>query len=316
MAQRRGLSGRGHSLSSPLPRKKYALRRSPPHRSIQPALGPVQSEDASRGPLLPLHQNLRRLPSRMLAKYPDSDIMDDAPPVVGDKRKRNENTRFHGRPDRGTGRTKRLKAANGARQSHSSDEESDSSRDDDGDGSGSSKYPAPILDTTDTQLLEDQYFIHSAPSQELHRLLKDELLRLYTLAGLGEEDSSAATKHDIVDAIVSARDDLEELPPSSPRGDGHSSGYSSEEHESDLLGSPGSSKRPGGGQLRRRATTNGQPSRALPRPTKTRTMSWNVPVLQLPQRRNLARRSSDAEVTSTPIARFISSAVFFFFQSD
>jgi hypothetical protein len=50
-------------------------------------------------------------------------------PPTGAKRKRNENSRLQGRPDRGSGRPKRLKAANGTAHIQHSDSDSDTSRD-------------------------------------------------------------------------------------------------------------------------------------------------------------------------------------------
>lgn len=55
------------------------------------------------------------------------------------------------------------------------------------------------------------------------------MVRLYGAAGL-TEDAELLTKHEIVDCIVAARDDLASLPPSSPPGlpDSGSSDYSSD----------------------------------------------------------------------------------------
>jgi mitogen-activated protein kinase kinase kinase 13 len=65
--------------------------------------------------------------------------------------------------------------------------------------------------------------------KELLRLRKDALVRLYTCAGLSD-DFDALTKHDLVDAIISARDDLVDLPPSSPSGCTSSDGSSDDGH--------------------------------------------------------------------------------------
>ncbi|KAG8891591.1 hypothetical protein FRB99_003469, partial [Tulasnella sp. 403] len=53
----------------------------------------------------------------------------------------------------------------------------------------------------------DDYYIASAPPWQLHRLLKDELLRLYDIAGLADEEDGGEdlTKNDLVNAIVRAR---------------------------------------------------------------------------------------------------------------
>lgn len=79
-------------------------------------------------------------------------------------------------------------------------------------------------------LLAEDYLIHQAGSRQLNRLRKDDLLRLHDLAGLSDLDEDS-TKSDIINAIISSRNDGNELPPSSPPGrtDGHSSGYSSDE---------------------------------------------------------------------------------------
>jgi mitogen-activated protein kinase kinase kinase 13 len=76
----------------------------------------------------------------------------------------------------------------------------------------------------------DNHLIHEASERELLRLRKEELVRLYAEAGLSE-DPESLTKPEIVNAIIEARDDTAELPPSSPpgRGDGNSSDYSSED---------------------------------------------------------------------------------------
>lgn len=75
----------------------------------------------------------------------------------------------------------------------------------------------------------DNYLINAAEARQLLRLRKDELVRLYAAAGL-TEDAELLTKHEIVDCIMAARDDLASLPPSSPpgAGDSGSSDYSSD----------------------------------------------------------------------------------------
>jgi hypothetical protein len=74
------------------------------------------------------------------------------------------------------------------------------------------------------------YFVNQAPTRELLRLRKYRLQELHRSAGLSE-DPETLTKQEIVDAITSARDELAELPPSSPYGnDGaNSSEYSSDD---------------------------------------------------------------------------------------
>lgn len=61
------------------------------------------------------------------------------------------------------------------------------------------------------------YLVHQAPTRELLRLRKGRLQDLHRTAGLSD-DPEMLTKHEIVDAIISARDDLAELPPPSPYG--------------------------------------------------------------------------------------------------
>lgn len=74
--------------------------------------------------------------------------------------------------------------------------------------------------------IADDFLIHHAGVRQLSRLRKDELVRLSELAGLTELDD--ATKSDIINAIITSRNDRD-LPPSSPPGHGHSSGYSSDD---------------------------------------------------------------------------------------
>ena len=66
-------------------------------------------------------------------------------------------------------------------------------------------------------LIAVDYLINQAPARELLRLRKGRLQDLHCSAGLSD-DPETLTKQEIVDAIVTARDDLAELPPSSPYG--------------------------------------------------------------------------------------------------
>ncbi|KAF9469339.1 hypothetical protein BDZ94DRAFT_1293737 [Collybia nuda] len=125
----------------------------------------------------------------------------------------------------------------------------------------------------------DDHLINSAQPKQLSRLRKVDLIRLYELVGLSD-DAEALTKSEIVDAIISARDDLAELPPSSPpgRGDGNSSDYCSSDdgnvagdEETDIGGPSGSTPNQYMG-LRRRATI-GDVSKNVGRPIKGRSMS-------------------------------------------
>jgi hypothetical protein len=101
-------------------------------------------------------------------------------------------------------------------------------------------------------------------------------VRLYIAAGLSD-DAETLTKSEIIDAIVAARDDIAELPPSSPpgRGDDNSSEYSSDDgnvagDEETDIGGPRC--RPGGIGLRRRATLNDF-GRVNGRPVNGRSLS-------------------------------------------
>lgn len=101
---------------------------------------------------------------------------------------------------------------------------------------------------------------------------------MYIATGL-TEDAETLTKSEIVDAIISARDDIAELPPSSPpgRGDGNSSEYSSDdgnvaEDETDIARAPKQNLGPRGFGLRRRATINDL-GKTDGRPAKGRSLS-------------------------------------------
>ncbi|KAJ7583003.1 hypothetical protein C8J56DRAFT_1028895 [Mycena floridula] len=271
MAQRR--ASPQTSVSSPVVRKKYPLRRSPPYRR-GPSSASVNFDSSrstaapdSRPVLVPLHTNLRRLPSRMLLAQKDSEINGTGrqhfTAQTGGKRKRvpsaNENNAHHdGRDTRGSNRAKRFKTSVDSRMEYSSDEDQGSSMDIDAASQSSSRDSDVEEEEVDDEQEDestDDYLINSAQPQQLLRLRKDELVRLYTLAGLSD-DADALTKSDIVDNIVSARDDLASLPPSSPtgRGDGNSSDFSSDDgnpiDDNDPLAIPPHFS------LRRRATTN------------------------------------------------------------
>ena len=75
----------------------------------------------------------------------------------------------------------------------------------------------------------EEYYLNDANVKELLRLRKDALVRLYTSAGLSD-DFDALTKHDLAEAIISARDDIADLPPSSPSGCTSSDGSSDDGH--------------------------------------------------------------------------------------
>ncbi|KII89063.1 hypothetical protein PLICRDRAFT_40703 [Plicaturopsis crispa FD-325 SS-3] len=296
MAQRRSphrVSATSTSTTSsgppPLSRKRYSLRRIPgssrrralavanrfPHASSSHAPSTTDASDddselgSQRQVLVPLHPNLRRLPSRVLLIPKNEPEMrhrefDDAP--VGAKRKRvasasNENEHTHGHPTRGSGRMKRLRSANSSDEEISamdidqpgqwimSPENSDDEEDED----------AVAEDSTDDHLISE------ASPRHLLRLRKDELVRLYTFAGL-TRDAESLTKPEIVQAIVAARDDFASLPPSSPPG-APASEYSSEGDVDELPETP-----VGAHMLRRRATIN-DIGRADGRPVKNRSVS-------------------------------------------
>ncbi|KAG7092734.1 hypothetical protein E1B28_009062 [Marasmius oreades] len=126
----------------------------------------------------------------------------------------------------------------------------------------------------------DEHLLSSAPLRTLTRLRKEELIRLYNLAGLsGNDDPESLTKSRLAEDIIAARDDFASLPPSSPLGRGAGlSDYSSEgeceveEPEEEVLGAK---------FLRRRATTNDishgpghvKRSSGNPKPLKNRSFS-------------------------------------------
>jgi hypothetical protein len=95
-------------------------------------------------------------------------------------------------------------------------------------------YPFPLLQHAhfyDRCLgpLADEYYLNDASVKELLRLRKDALVRLYTYAGLSD-DFDVLTKHDLAEAIISAREDIVDLPPSSPSGCTSSDGSSDDGH--------------------------------------------------------------------------------------
>lgn len=111
----------------------------------------------------------------------------------------------------------------------------------------------------------DNYLVNEAYPRQLLRLRKDELVRLYNAAGLSD-DAELFTKPEIVDCIIAARDDVAELPPSSPTAyDSGSSDYSSDggnEPGAEETDFTGRSRR----GLRRRATMTEVNPTSRPRP--------------------------------------------------
>ncbi|KAJ3554978.1 hypothetical protein NP233_g12312 [Leucocoprinus birnbaumii] len=121
----------------------------------------------------------------------------------------------------------------------------------------------------------DDHLLHFATPKQLARLRKPDLVRLYTIAGL-PDDAELLTKHEIIDCLISAREDYASLPPSSPiRGDGSSSGSLSddgnvaggEETDAATVHHPGPN-----GAMRRRVTLQDFGS-VNGRPPKGRSMS-------------------------------------------
>ncbi|THH10287.1 hypothetical protein EW145_g1443 [Phellinidium pouzarii] len=238
MAQRRSRTPPRKPFSNPTPRcrvarRKYHLRHSPKRAPLKESNDShatlVATSPASRPVLVPLHTNLRRLPSRRMAPLRGRDISTNMSSNVktGSKRKRvasaNENTCLPVRGTRSTGRFKRQRS-----QNDSSDDEFGTTQitmevDENLQNWSSdlSETEEPLLDAS------DDYLIHEAEARQLNRLRKDELVRLYSLAGLTMMTEDL-TKSNIINAIISARIDEEEVPPSSPPGktDG---GYSSDD---------------------------------------------------------------------------------------
>ena len=206
---------------------------------------------------------------------------------AGSKRKRvvtlSENAHANGRPTRGSGRPKRRKALSvdsetddpvtlmdvdaSHRWSGSDDSEVDSDREE------SCKLCSRPLSYGTYGEIADEFLINEASTRQLLRLRKDELVRLYSTAGLSN-DTESLTKPELVDAIVSARDDVSSLPPpSSPGRDGNSSEFSSDDgniagdEETDV-----GTKYTAASSLRRRVTVTGVGQMAT-RALKTRSLS-------------------------------------------
>ncbi|KAJ4487679.1 hypothetical protein J3R30DRAFT_3430302 [Lentinula aciculospora] len=293
------------SANSTVVRRRYLLRRPSPTKKRAAAARATYSTNSDvfhasnssrdidiRPVLVPLHQNLRRLPSRVHLAGKHIDIYDASMDTrVGSKRKRvasgsNENAQHGGRSSRGSSRLKRFKSS---RQSSETSEDNDlSSMDVDAD---SLRYPStrrePITAETDSDVQSeesededvedegveenddssDDYLISSAPSRVLSRMRKDNLIRLYALTGL-TDDAESFTKSEIVQSIIAARDDVASLPPSSPLGrGGGSSDYSSDDAivpDEEIAQMP---------SIRRRVTINEIGREADRRPLKSRSLS-------------------------------------------
>ncbi|KAH9833041.1 uncharacterized protein C8Q71DRAFT_878937, partial [Rhodofomes roseus] len=241
MAQRQRVHHRVTSVpeAAHLVRKNLKTRRAITSRRrityANPYISPSSSSH-SRGPsssppqsqrqvLIPLQFNLRRLPSRSFGEKDSMrhEIDTYHRTLVGTKRKRAvsgaENT-ASGRILRGS-RVKRRKATH-----DSSDDEVTSGMDVDDQSRWEASDNSEDEQDADSS---DNFLINEAHPRQLLRLRKDELVRLYTAAGLSD-DAELLTKPEIVDCIIAARDDVAELPPSSPPTaiDSGSSDYSSD----------------------------------------------------------------------------------------
>lgn len=307
MAQRRSPQRLSSSPSGSYHRKnKASLRRSSAARRAlafvnrfqkstigshaSRASAPSSSDTVSVRPILAtLQPNLRRLPCRQYLLHKNSmrDVSPSFDVPAGSKRKRvvtlSENAHANGRPTRGSGRPKRRKALSvdsetddpvtlmdvdaSHRWSGSDDSEVDSDREE------SCKLCSRPLSYGTYGEIADEFLINEASTRQLLRLRKDELVRLYSTAGLSN-DTESLTKPELVDAIVSARDDVSSLPPpSSPGRDGNSSEFSSDDgniagdEETDV-----GTKYTAASSLRRRVTVTGVGQMAT-RALKTRSLS-------------------------------------------
>ncbi|PPQ73594.1 hypothetical protein CVT26_010492 [Gymnopilus dilepis] len=298
------------SISSPSATRRNTLRRSggrlASHASSQFVTSPLPK--AHRPVLVPLHPNLRRLPSRVHLGQKEGyeQLMRDSSHVTtGSKRKRvessNENAHAPGIATRGTGR-KRLRTAvqqvfyRDDSQSELSEMEVDttsalSSDSEDSEGSGDENYDS-----------SDDYLINSAPPRTLNRLLKQRLVELYELSGLAG-DAEALTKSDIIDAIVNHRDDHASVPPSSPPGkvDGASSEYSSDDgHVAGDEETDAGASRPlaNGNALKRRVTVHLDLGKSNPRPLKGRSFSMGNLGQDGPSKPLLSRRKPSVHLNN------------------
>ena len=221
------------------PSRRRVFTINHPYSTSRASVASSASPDSARAVLVPLQFNLRRLPSRTFSQSPPKEEMHNVV-QVGSKRKRivscNENTQANGRGSRL--RTKRRREALDSSDEVSSDMEVDeraywdvSENSDDEGAMDSCKSPCcQSLECDDVLLyIAVHFLINEAPAKQLLRLRKDELVRLYGLAGL-TEDPELFTKQEIIDCLITAREDLASLPPSSPAGptSSASSEYSSD----------------------------------------------------------------------------------------
>ncbi|KAG2147232.1 hypothetical protein BD769DRAFT_1649870 [Suillus cothurnatus] len=234
---------------------------------------PPSSSDTtidSRPILATLQPNLRRLPSRqyLLMKNSIRDVSQYHDVPIGSKRKRvasvNENI-SGGRPTRGAPKSKKLKAS--PIRDSSSEELSDMEVDVPGRWNVSD---ASEIDCDEEA--SDEFLINEASLGQLKRRRKDELLQLYTAAGLSD-DAHNLTKLELAEAIIAVRDDIVSLPPSSPPGrdasdcssdEGNAAGGEETDAGTRYRVPPG---------LRRRATVHLATNQANSRFLKTRSLS-------------------------------------------
>ncbi|KAI0053849.1 hypothetical protein FA95DRAFT_1480179 [Auriscalpium vulgare] len=297
MAQRRSSHSRlqiGAPLSTSPPHTLYKTRHSPSSRRRVISLvrrftkaSPVShassassppSSESHRAVLAPLQFNLRRLPSRLASAGKTSmRVPSNAPVQVGAKRKRvvsgSENAHNSGRLSGNGGRFKRRRGS-WSREGSTDDGRDAVTMDVDEEVGDHTEYGQSDDSEGEGHDSSENYLINEAAPRELLRLRKSHLLELYHAAGLSD-DIDALTKQDIVDCIVAARDELAELPPSSPPGrDGNSSDYSTDDgnvaggEETDF----GNRRRPGPSALRRRVTVH-ELGRSPNRPLKGRSLS-------------------------------------------
>ena len=155
------------------------------------------------------------------------------------------------------------------------------------------------IDETRRVLIADEYLLKTASSRQLLRMRKDELIHLYTSAGLSPPSSfESLTKPELVEAIIGSRDEDDgiELPPSSPRGSEYSSdgGVDADEIEEETQEAEdgnvaggeetdaGSSlskpnrRGSGGNALKRRATVNDLGKSGVGRRTNSQSRSLSM----------------------------------------
>lgn len=219
------------AVFSPHITRKYRLRNSPSSRRRSSSdKTEIPQPPTSRGVLLPLPSNLRRRPSR--TALANATLMSSLDAVqVGTKRKRiasaNENMLTGGRTLR---KHKRRRGYRG-HDSDGSDMELDDGEEalwmrtevnDDDDFSGMPSVYLHVCYTKHYSYLGDQYYLNIAPLNQLIRLRKEELCRLYNLND-PTSGHDHLTKQDLADAIINTRSNSLSLrssphtgPPSSP----------------------------------------------------------------------------------------------------